>query len=209
MTSGEWRVASEAVSRNPTGERADPAGAHSPLFLIGPRGSGKTTVARLLAERLGWDWADADDLLEARHGKSVRAIFAEEGEADFRDKESALLTELCGRRRCVISTGGGGVVREANRALLRASGRVVWLTADVDTLWRRLQEDESTGERRPALTVGGRAEVEEVLRLRESWYRECAHLTVHTGGRPPESVADEIHKVASEEWALASGEPGA
>jgi len=164
----------------------------SPLFLIGPRGSGKTTVARLLAERLGWEWLDADDVLEARRGKSIRAIFAEEGEDGFRDKESAVLAELCGRRACVVSTGGGVVVREANRALLRASGRVVWLTADVETLWRRLQEDDRTGDRRPALTVGGRPEVEEVLRVREPWYRECAHRTVRTEGRPPGAVADEI-----------------
>ena len=162
------------------------------IFLVGPRGSGKTTVARLLAERLGWEWVDADDVLVARHGESIRAIFAAEGEAGFRDKESAVLTELCGRRRCVVSTGGGVVVREANRALLRASGRVVWLTADAETLWRRLQDDDRTGERRPALTVGGRAEVEEVLRVREAWYRECAHLMVRTEGRPPEAVAAEI-----------------
>ncbi len=146
----------------------------------------------MLAERLGWEWADADDVLEANHGKSIRGIFAEEGEAGFRDKEAAVLVDLCGRRRCVVSTGGGVVVREANRALLRASGRVVWLTADAETLWRRLQDDGRTGERRPALTVGGRAEVEEVLRLREAWYGECAHFTVRTEGRPPEAVAAEI-----------------
>ncbi len=71
----------------------------SPVFLIGPRGSGKTTVARLLADRLGWDWLDADDVLEARHGQSVRDIFAEEGEAGFRDRESVVLADLCGRRQ--------------------------------------------------------------------------------------------------------------
>ena len=133
----------------------------APLFLIGLRGSGKTTIARLLAGRLRWEWLDADDVLEMRYGKSIRAIFAEEGEASFRDKESLLLTELCERRRCVVSTGGGVVVRPANRQLLRASGIVVWLTADVDTLWHRLQDDDG---KRPALTVGGRAEVEEILR---------------------------------------------
>ena len=173
----------------------------SRLFLIGPRGSGKTTVARLLAVRIGWDWVDADDVLEARYGRSVRAVFAEEGEAGFRDKESAVLAELCGRRRCVVATGGGVVVREANRALLQTSGYVVWLTADAETLWRRLQEDERTADRRPALTMGGRAEVEEVLRVREAWYRACAHIMVRTEGRTPDAVADEI----ADSWRVARG----
>jgi shikimate kinase len=170
-----------------------------PIFLIGPRGSGKSTIARLLAQRLGWDWVDADDVLELRHGKAIRAIFAEEGEGGFRDKEAAVLVELCGRRRCVVSTGGGVVVREANRVLLRNSGCVVWLTADAATLWRRLQEDARTGERRPVLTVGGQAEVEDLLHVRERWYRECAHLAVRTEGRSPEAVADEIGKATSAE----------
>ncbi len=161
-----------------------------PLFLIGPRGSGKTTIARLLAGRLGWDLVDADHVLEQYYGKSIRAIFAEEGEAGFRDKESFVLAALCDRRRCVFSTGGGAVVRPANRELLRASGYVVWLTADAETLWRRLQGDD--GERRPALGAGGRAEVEDILRIRQPWYEECAHLTVWTDGKTPEALAEEI-----------------
>src|SRR5262249_45936351 len=92
------------------------------LFLIGPRGSGKTTVARLLAGRLGWDWSDADAVLEGRCGRSTRAVFAVEGEAGFRERESAVLADLCRLRRHVVATGGGVVLREANRALLRASG---------------------------------------------------------------------------------------
>jgi shikimate kinase len=160
------------------------------VFLIGPRGSGKTTVARLLAERLGWDWVDTDHILEQYYGKSIRAIFAEEGEAGFRDKESFVLAALCDRQRCVFSTGGGVVVRSANRALMRASGYVVWLTADAETLWRRLQEDDN--DHRPPLSIGGRAEVEEVLRVRQPWYEECAHLTVRTEGKTPEALAEEI-----------------
>src|SRR6516162_5971118 len=98
------------------------------LFLIGPRGSGKTTVARLLAQRIGWAWCDADELLEERAGKTIRQIFADEGEAAFRERESALLQEIALRQDHVIATGGGIVLSPANRELLRR-GAVVWLTA--------------------------------------------------------------------------------
>jgi shikimate kinase len=162
------------------------------LFLVGYRGTGKSTVARLLAGRLGWGWVDADAALEARHGRTVRWIFAEEGEAGFRAKEAALLEELCRLQRHVIATGGGVVLRADNRERLRAAGAVVWLTADARTIWQRLQADATTAERRPALTVGGLAEVEELLRVREPWYRGCADWTVDTAGRTPEEVADVI-----------------
>src|SRR5579871_3654863 len=127
-----------------------------PIFLIGPRGSGKSTVARELARQLGWSWLDADDEVEKRSGQSIRALFATEGEAGFRDRESAVLVELCRLQRHVIATGGGIVLREDNRQRMRAAGRIVWLTADVETLWQRLQGDPTTAERRPMLTVGGR-----------------------------------------------------
>jgi shikimate kinase len=158
------------------------------VFLIGVRGSGKSTVARLLAQELGWDWRDADEELEKRWGQTIRAIFAAEGEAGFRDKEAVVLADLCRLRRCVIATGGGVVLRESNRQLMRSTGRVVWLTADIETLGRRIQGDDATAERRPALTVGGRAEIEEILRLREPLYRQCADFIVDTTGR----TADEI-----------------
>ncbi|HTU17448.1 MAG TPA: shikimate kinase [Gemmataceae bacterium] len=162
------------------------------VFLIGPRGSGKSTVARLLAQLLGWSWLDADEELEKRHGRSIRAIFAAESEAGFRDKEADLLADLCRLPRHIIATGGGVVLRPDNRERMRASGRVVWLTADVETLWERLQADASTAERRPALTVGGRAEIEEVIHLREPLYRQCADLVVETAIRSPADVAAEI-----------------
>ncbi|HEV3263561.1 MAG TPA: shikimate kinase [Gemmataceae bacterium] len=152
----------------------------SSLFLIGYRGTGKTTVAGLLAERLGWQWADADQVLEARGGRNIRRIFAEEGEAAFRLMEAAVLEELCRLRRHVIATGGGVVLREANREQLRAAGRVVWLTADAATLWQRLRQDTTTTQRRPDLTVGGLAEIEQLLAAREPLYHACADLRVDT-----------------------------
>ena len=171
----------------------------SPVFLIGPRGSGKSTVARLLAHDLRWDWLDADEELETRHGQSIRAIFAAEGEAGFRDKEAAILADLCRLRRHILATGGGVVLRPSNREQMRLSGRVVWLTADVETLWQRLQADDSTAERRPALSVGGRAEIEETIRSREYLYRQCADFVVETAARSPAEAAAEILR-----W-LASG----
>jgi shikimate kinase len=170
------------------------------IALVGPRGSGKTTVARLLAGRLGWEWADADDVLERRSGRSVRAVFAEEGEAGFREREAAVLRELCGLRRHVVATGGGAVLLEENRALLQASARVVWLNADAETLWRRLNEDATTSERRPALLGGGRAEVEEVLRVREPLYRACAARVVDTASRTPEEVAADLAAWIAWHW---------
>jgi shikimate kinase len=162
------------------------------IFLIGPRGSGKSTMARELAHALGWHWLDADDEVEKRSGQSIRELFATEGEGGFRDRESAVLTELCRLPRHVIATGGGIVLREDNRQHMRATGRVVWLKADVETLWQRLQGDPTTTERRPMLTVGGREEIAEILRLREPLYRLCADFVVDTAKRQPAEIVADI-----------------
>jgi shikimate kinase len=164
------------------------------IFLIGYRCTGKTTVARLMAQKLGWDWIDADHLLEARYGKSIRQIFAEDGEADFRDKEECIFAELCQRQRHVVATGGGVVLREINRQRMRAAGKVVWLTADAETIWQRLQTDPASAERRPPLTVGGLVEIKQLLKDRESLYRECSDLTVSTAGTSSEDVLSLILK---------------
>lgn len=159
------------------------------IFLIGYRGTGKSTVARLLAEKLGWDWIDADALLEARQGRTVAQIFQEETETGFRNHEAELLAELCRLQKHVVATGGGVILRSSNRELLRQAGTVVWLSAEPATLWQRLQGDATTASRRPNLTVGGQAEVEQLLKLREPHYRSCSHVSVSTEGRTPEQVA--------------------
>jgi shikimate kinase len=162
------------------------------VFLVGPRGSGKSTVAALLAGRLGMEWIDADALLEQRAGCSIRALFASEGEVGFRQREAALLAELCAWPDHVIATGGGVVLREENRERMRGRGVVVWLKADVDTLWGRISGDAGTAERRPALTGGGRAEVAEIVAAREALYQAVAHHVVDTTAREPVAVCEEI-----------------
>src|SRR5262245_34542036 len=127
----------------------------SQIILIGYRGTGKTTVGRLLAERLGWEFADADDYIEAAAGKSIATIFADDGETAFRDHESAVLRARCERERIVIATGGGVVGRPANREVLRGAGFVAWLTATPETIWARLRSDATTAGRRPNLTPAG------------------------------------------------------
>jgi shikimate kinase len=165
----------------------------SNVILVGPRCTGKTTAGRHLAALLGWDFTDADEHLEAVGGKSVAEIFAAEGEAGFREREAAALAELCARERCVIATGGGAVLREANRRLLAARGFVAWLTATPETLWARMRGDPTTAARRPNLTAaGGEDEVRQLLAAREPLYREVAHFAVATDALSPEAVASAI-----------------
>jgi shikimate kinase len=160
------------------------------IFLIGYRGTGKSTVAQLLADKLGIEAIDADHELERRAGKTIRRMFAEDGEPRFRDLESTLLAEFGRRDDVVVATGGGVVLRPENRAILR-TGRVVWLTASAAVLWDRMCRDASTQERRPDLAQGGLAEVEAMLRVREPLYRECAELTVDAEQKP-EAIVEAI-----------------
>jgi shikimate kinase len=175
------------------------------LFLIGYRGSGKTTVGRLVADRLGWAFLDADAVLEERYGRTIREIFAAEGEAGFRDKEAAVLADLCTRTDTVIATGGGIVLRDENRRLLKRHGFVAWLTADPLTLLARIQADHTTTERRPDLAGGGLAEVEQLLAVREPLYRACADVVVPVGALSPERAADAILAACPDRCPKSSG----
>lgn len=174
----------------------------SPIFLIGYRGTGKTSVARELARRLDCDWVDADAVVEQEAGKTIAAIFAEDGEESFRGLESRVITALSrpsadagpgGTRRMIVALGGGAVLREENRRAISAGGTVVWLTAGIDTIFDRLAADPTTSSRRPDLTAaGGRAEIEALLAERTPLYRQCATLVVDTEGKTAAELADEI-----------------
>lgn len=161
------------------------------IILIGYRGSGKTTVARLLASRLGWEWLDNDAVLEDGYGRTIRQIFAEEGEAGFRTKEAEVLTALCHRQRLVLATGGGVILRPENRVKLR-EGFVAWLTAPAEVLFERIHRDATTAERRPNLAGGGIEEVRQLLQVREPLYRECANFTIDAGSQAPDEIAATI-----------------
>jgi len=164
-----------------------------PIALIGYRGTGKTTVSRLLAARLDYRWIDADAEIERRAGKSIGEIFDELGEPVFRDLEAEVVAELCQWDGVVLALGGGAVLRETNRRCLARCWAVVWLRASVETLAQRIADDPTTAARRPNLTNhGGRTEIEHLLGEREPIYRACATLEVDTEGKDPAEIADEI-----------------
>lgn len=173
------------------------------LFLIGYRGSGKTTVAAALAERLDWPWVDADAELERRAGKSIKQIFADEGEAAFRNLESAVVADLVASDRQVIALGGGAILREENRRAIRRRGKVVWLRAAPETLLARIQADPTTAERRPNLTAqGGLPEIRRLLAERTPIYEACADLSADADSLSPDEIAREIlEKIPPEELA--------
>jgi shikimate kinase len=164
------------------------------ITLIGYRGTGKSTIAALLADRLHCGWTDADEALEGRHGCTIASLVRDRGELAFRAAEADMLAELLARSDGVLATGGGVVLRPGNRELLHRFGRpIVWLTASADVVRRRLAADPATATRRPGLTgADPLAEVAVALATREPLYRECADLTVDTAAADPETIVDSI-----------------
>ncbi|AKS40679.1 shikimate kinase [Wenzhouxiangella marina] len=156
------------------------------IFLIGPMGSGKTTVGRFLAERLGLEFIDLDQAIERRCGVEVRTIFDIEGEQGFRAREQAMLDELTQRDDVLLATGGGSILDAENRRLLRERGLVVWLKTRVDQQIRRLEKDQ----RRPLLQAPDREErLQRLARERDPLYAECAHLVIRSDNVVPVQMA--------------------
>ena len=146
------------------------------IFLIGYRGSGKTTIGRKLADRLWQKFVDVDELVVAKAGKSIREIFEQDGEPAFRDLEEQAVKEAAAMPEHVVALGGGSVLREANRAVMKAEGnKVIYLKCTPGELHKRIHADPQTAEMRPSLThLGGSVEeIEKLLSDREPLYRQA------------------------------------
>lgn len=147
------------------------------IILVGPMGAGKSTIGRQLAAALRLPFHDSDREIEARTGVDIPTIFEFEGEDGFRTRESAMLEELCNLQGIVLATGGGAVMREQNRKLLKDCGQVVYLRTTIETQLRRTARDRN----RPLLqTDDPRGRLEELMHIRDPLYRQIADLVVDT-----------------------------
>lgn len=148
------------------------------IFLVGPMGTGKTTIGSQLARATGFTFVDADQELEKRTGATVSLIFDIEGEAGFREREKRLIDELTQCDRLVLATGGGAILAEDNRRHLAERGLVVYLKTPVETLIERTRHDTS----RPLLrTADPAATLRGIITVREPLYAEIADLVIDTG----------------------------
>ena len=162
------------------------------LVLVGPMGCGKTTVGRLIADRLRWEFIDTDRLIEETTGYSITALFAEKGEAYFRYVEKELISRLTRKKQTVVATGGGAVLEEENRRVLRSIGLVFYLKTSAGVLAGRVGQ----GEGRPLLMGKNPTTIlAELLATREVYYRQ-ADAVVMTDGQTPGQVATEIIALA-------------
>ena len=167
--------------------------ARNHLYLVGYRGSGKTTVGRCLADELTLPFIDTDEVVEKRSGETIADLFARLGESGFRDQETAAIRSVSRLEPSVISLGGGAVLRPENRELLKTTGYTVWLQATAEQLAARISEDEAHGKRRPSLTsLGTLGEIETVLKQREPLYNEASDLILPSAGLSPIELAQQI-----------------
>ncbi len=161
------------------------------IFLIGPMGSGKTTVGRHLARRLGMDFVDLDHEIQARCGVEVAVIFDIEGEQGFRKRESEMLDELSQRDNLILATGGGSILDPLNRQRLSERGLVVYLKTSVNQQLRRLERDKQ----RPLLQAPDRRQkLIELAKARNPVYEDAAELVVASANIPPPAMAERVEQ---------------
>lgn len=159
---------------------------HINIYLVGPMGSGKTSIGQRLARELGLEFCDCDHELEEHTGASINLIFDVEGEEGFRQRETAMLRELSGRCGVVLATGGGAILREENRDLLKGTGLVVYLQTTVQQQLNRLRRDRS----RPLLQTEDREQkLNDLARQRDPLYESVADLVFPARNRGLDAAA--------------------
>lgn len=165
----------------------------SHIFLIGFMGAGKSTVGRALAERLDMPFVDLDDHVEASTGLTVGELFETQGEPAFRNHESAALLAVADAPPSVVACGGGVILSDENRRVLKESGCVLYLAVSADVAMARI----GGAETRPLLAGGGGETAAALLDARRSTYESVADATVNTTGLTPIAVADRLERAVT------------
>lgn len=162
------------------------------ITLVGPMGAGKTTIGRLLSKELALSFIDSDREIEVRAGAAISWIFDVEGEAGFRAREQSMIAEICERndnQGFVLATGGGAVLSEQTRQLLKKETTVIYLFASIEQLLERTLKDKN----RPLLQVDNPRDVlANLMAIRDPLYQETSHLLVTTDERPPRFLVQHI-----------------
>ena len=160
------------------------------IVLVGPMGSGKTTIGKRLAEKLKVDFYDADNEIIDKTGVSIDHIFDVEGEEGFRKRESKALKELCSKSNIVLATGGGAVLLEENRSIIKKARLVIYLSSSVDQILRRTAKSKT----RPLLenSTNRRQTISNIIDSRDPLYREVATIIINTNRKKLNEVINEI-----------------
>lgn len=159
------------------------------IYLIGLMGVGKTTIGKQLAKALQRPFVDSDKVIEDSAGTDIPTIFSYEGEAGFREREQEIIEQLSHRSGIVLATGGGSIIREANREALKSTGFVVYLQCSIDRILFRTRHDTQ----RPLLrTENPRQRLHALLAEREPLYKECADFKIDSGALPGKTVVKTI-----------------
>jgi len=171
------------------------------IFFIGYRGTGKTTIGKLLAHRLDFNFMDTDQLIEQLLESTIMEIIKTQGWDKFRQIEKQTLLNTTKKEHTIIATGGGIIIDHGNQQFMNQNGFCIWLDADINTILLRLQTDHINNRLRPALTQKSLlAETSEMLKKRNPLYQNTAHIRIDTSFHTPEEIVNIIDRRLKDVW---------